>query len=105
MRRVSKANAGLEVVLVRIPEAPMLSVSEEQPAFHGEAARRNFRDRIGGVSSFGCCLDRTAHVGIKAADVAVVAFSHRAFHLIPQAQIQRQPLIHLPIVLKENSVI
>ncbi len=105
MRRVSKANARLEVVLVRIPEAAMLRISEQQAAFHGETAHRNFRERVGGVSNFRCCLNRTAHVAIKATDVAVVAFSIRPFHFIPQTEIQGQPLIDLPIVVKEDPVI
>ena len=69
----------------------MLSISEEEAALYGETARRNFRDGVGGVGSFGRGLDRAAHVRIKATDVAVEAFGRRPFHLIPQPEIQGKP--------------
>src|SRR5260370_40925513 len=105
MRRVSKPDARLEVVLIRVPEGAVLSIGEEESALYRETACWNFRNGVGGIGSFRRGLDRAAHVRIKAADVAVVAFGRRTFYLIPQTEIQGQPLIHLPIVVKEDSVV
>src|SRR5215471_1838171 len=83
----------------------MLGVGKDQSALYAETARRNLRDRIRGVSRFGGRFDRTADSWIETSDVAVKALGGSAFQLVPQADVQREPACHLPIVVKEGPVV
>src|SRR5262249_37451363 len=85
---IGEANTRLEVVFVPFKETAVLVIDEEQAALDVETARRNLRDRVGGISGLGCRLDGAADVRIKAADVAVEALRRRCLILVPQAEIQ-----------------
>mgnify|MGYP002384153997 CR=1 FL=1 len=99
-----KPNARLHIVLVRIVKATMVFVREDDPAFSLEAGGGDFGNRAGRISCFGGCFDGAGHGLIEEINVAVVPLRRRAFVFVANAQIERQPVIQLEIILEVRGI-
>src|SRR5262245_2411133 len=95
----------LHVVFVRVPEAAIVVIGEEQTAFDVEVGGRDFGDRIGRVSRLGRSLDGTGDGAIEADDVAVEPFGRRVLQFPAHAEVERQLARRLPIIVEEEALI
>src|SRR5262245_14634322 len=102
---VGDADARLHVVFVRVPEAAIVVIGEEQTAFDIEVGGRDFGDRFGRVCRLGRSLDGIGDGAIEADDIAVEPFGRRVLQFPAHAEVERQLARRPPIIVEEEALI